>query len=256
MSKRLIITLTVAFISVLGAAGGASAVESTTTTTTTDSAQTKVQAARITEIKARGDQEINRRLASLDKLKAFIGSAGKLSSDEKATLTQYVASIRGDLVTLQAKLAAETTLDAVKSDAKSIVASYRVYAFVVPKVHILTLANDQQAVEVKLQSVATKLAQRIATLKTASTDVTSMETTLVDMNAKIASSQAITSGIITKIDPLLPTDYNSDHTILQGYNTQLKTAHQNTVEARKDAGTIVDALQKLESTSSDSTTKQ
>ena len=196
---------------------------------------------------AKGDQEIARRLTSLGKLTNLINSATRLTSTDKATLTSEVSSTVSGLDAIKMKLDAETTVDGAHTDVQSIFDEYRVYALVLPKVHLIKTADDLAVVQAKLSDAASKLQQRLATLKSEGKDVTGLETTLADMNAKLAAAQTVASLQATIIN-LQPSDYNSDHNVLSGYNAQFKAARANLVSARQDAETIVQGIRSLEGT--------
>ena len=194
---------------------------------------------------SKGDQEIARRLTTLGTLTAKINAASKLSASDKTYLLNEVSTEVSNLTTLKAKLDAETTLAAARTDAQSIVSDYRVYALIVPKIQLIKTADDQLVTEGKLTALATKLQSRITAAKTAGKDVTALQTKLTDMTTQITNAQAISSSIETKVLALQPSDYNSNHTILSGDEAQLKTAHTDNLAAYNDAKSIVSLLKNL-----------
>lgn len=200
---------------------------------------------RVTVIKSKADQEITRRLNQLGKLQSLIANAQKLSTADKTALSGEVSNTVSGLTSLKTKIDADTDLATLKTDVQAIFAEYRVYALVMPKVRLIRTADDQQAAEAKLQTLAGKLQTRIASAKANGKDVTTLQTQLDDLNAKVAAAQSISAGVEQKVLPLQPTDYNSDHGILSGYQSQLKTAHQDNQAAFQDAKAIVQALKKL-----------
>ncbi len=200
---------------------------------------------RLANIKSKGDSEISRRLTTLNTLSSKISSYTKTSASDKQALTAEVTAEINGLTALKTKLDAETTVAAAASDVSSMVTEYRVYALLVPKVALIKTADDQQAVEAKLQAMASKLQTRITAAKTAGTDVTAMQASLDDLNAKVTAAVAISSSVEQKVLALQPNDYNSDHTVLGGYRDQLKTAHSDNLAAYADAKSIVTALKNL-----------
>lgn len=206
---------------------------------------TTAQQERLTVIKTKGDQEISRRLSELNKLAAVISSATKLSSTDKTTLSNEVSTTVSGLTALKTTLDNETTLEAAKTDVQSIVNEYRVYVLVVPKVHLLKVADDQLAAAAKLTDAATKLQARLTSLKTSGKDVTTLQTALDDMTTSVATAQKIASSIESGVINLQPSDYNSDHTLLTGDSAQLKTAHTALVQARKDAEIVFEGIKAL-----------
>jgi hypothetical protein len=223
---------------------GAAAADSTKTTASTSSSAASQQQ-RLQAIITKGDQEITRRLTTLGTLSTKINAATKLSASDKATLTSEVSTTTSGLTTLKATLDADTTVSAAHTDAESIYTEYRVYALVVPKVALVKVADDQQVVQGKLSDLSVKLQARITADQQAGKDVTSLQNALNDMKAKTTAAAAISSSIETSVINLQPTDYNSNHELLSGDNTQLKTAHSDDMTATADAKTIVTGLKAL-----------
>lgn len=213
---------------------------STNAATTTANEKAKLQ-----NVITKGDQEIARRLTSLATLTGKINAATKLTSSDKATLTAEVTTTISGLNTLKAQLDGETTLAAAHADAQSIYTEYRVYALVAPKIALVKVADDQQVVEQKLQTLIQKLQTRLNAAKAKGKDVSALETTLADMTSKVNASLSVSSSVQAKVIGLQPTDYNNDHAILSGDSAQLKTAHTDNVAAYQDAKQIVTGLKGL-----------
>lgn len=191
-------------------------------------------------IQAKGDSEIARRLKTLNTLDSKVNSAVKLTAGDKSSLTSQVNSEISGLTALKTKLDGETTLAGAVTDAKSIISDYRVYALIVPKVMLIKTADDQQAVQAKLTDLSGKLKTRLDSAS--GKDVSSLQTSLNDLNSQVAAASAISSSVETKVLPLQPTDYDSDHTLLTGYRQQLQTAHSDDQAAINDAKTIISGL--------------
>lgn len=209
------------------------------TGTPTGSAETNQT--RLTNLKTRGSAEIDRRLTTLAKLTSLISSSPKLSTTEKSTLSTEVNNEISGLNTLKTKLNADTDLARARTDVQSIYSEYRVYALIVPKIHLLNVASAELVNDDKLTTLAGKLQTRITDATKNSSNI-SLQISLEDMKTKIAAAQGLASGVLTKVDPLQPSDYNSDHAILSGQRDKLQTAHQDNVAAYNDAKTIVNGL--------------
>lgn len=217
---------------------------STSITPTTDTASS-VQAQHLQNIITKGDQEINRRLTTLSTLTTKINNATKLTPTDQTTLSNEVSSTTSGLQSLETQLNGDTTVTTAHTDAEDIYTEYRVYALVAPKVNIIKVADDQQAVEAKLTALAQDLSTRITTEQQAGKDVTTLQSELADMNTKIAAAKAISSNIESVVINLQPSDYNSNHDVLLGDNTQLQTAHTDNAAALNDAKEIVSALKSM-----------
>jgi hypothetical protein len=214
-------------------------------TAASTSNQTTTQQQHLATIKQKGTAEINRRLTQLGKLNSVISSATHLTASDKSYLEAEVNTEVSGLTDLETTLNGETALAAAITDAKSIYTEYRVFALVTPKVWLVKTADDQQSVEAKLGTLEGKLQTRINIDQTAGKSVTTLQTSLSDMNTQITNSQTISSAVETAVLPLQPADYNTDTSVLSGYNTKLKTAHGDNVTAYNDAKTIVTGLKSL-----------
>lgn len=193
-------------------------------------------------LQARAKAEINRRLSKLRQLSAVLSGDTRLSASDKAMLTTEVQTEINGLIALQNKVDADTDIATARIDAQSIYTEYRVYALVLPKMWLVRAANDQIAVEAKLNTLVGKLQTRINQAKGKGKDVASLQSSLNDMITQITNAQKISSDVAQKVLPLQPTDYNNDHTVLSGYLAQLKTAHADNKAAANDAKTIVQGL--------------
>lgn len=224
----------------------ASAVTTATTTNTAAStraaAATAAQQARLQRIISRGNLEIERRLVTLNTLITKINSATKLTSSDAATLKSTVSGDITTLNTLKTQLDADTTVTAATADATSIITNYRVYLLVVPQVNLIKAADDQQVAEGKLSALATKLQSRINAKQQQGTSVTTLQADLVALNSKTAAAQTVSSNIETTVIKLVPSDYNSNHSVLSGDRNQLVNAQANIKAAEAEAQTIITQL--------------
>jgi len=222
------------------AAGGSATTSPNGSSTTGTTNQQRLQ-----NIINKGNEEITRRLTTLNTLTNKIDAATHLTASDKTTLSNEVSSTVSGLTTLKSQLDADTVLSQAKTDAESIYTEYRVYALVAPKVNLIKVADDQQVVEADLTTMAQKLQTRITAEQQAGKDVTTLQTELNDMTSMTNAAQAISSNIESTVINLQPSDYNSNHALLLGDNTQLKTAHLDNAAAYKDAKDIVSGLKNL-----------
>lgn len=236
--KYVIRTIIIATLGVSLVAGSAAFAETLPATTQT-------QQQRLTTIKEKGNEEITRRITALSKLSSVLQSAQKLTASDKTALTSEVTSATSGLTTLKTQLDNETTLDGAKTDVQNIASEYRVFALVMPKVHLIKIADDQAVAETALTNAAAKLQTRLTSLQSSGKDVSALLTTLADMTTNITNAQKISTSVQSSVISLQPTDYNKDHGVLQGYNAQLKTAHADLVKARQDAEVIVKGIAAL-----------
>ncbi len=211
----------------------------------TEPAKSPVANATLQRIISRGDGEINRRLATLANLNGIINTSTHLTSADKVSLQTEVNSTISNLTTLKSKLDAETTIANARNDTKSIATEYRVFALVMPKIHLIKVADDIQSTDSQLETLSSKLQTRITSAQSSGKDVSTLQKELPDLNAKIAAAQNIAGNAEAKVIMLEPTDYNTDHHVLNDYSTQLKTAKGDNLAAYADAKTMTSQLKSL-----------
>jgi len=216
-----------------------------TASATSDSSSSSTDSQRLSNIKTKGDAEINRRLAALGTLSTKISNATKLTSADKSTLLGEVTAEISGLTALKAKLDAETTVSAAAADVQNMVTEYRVYALIVPKIQFVRMADNQQVVQSKLTALATKLQTRITAAQTAGKDVALLQQQLTQLQSIVSAAGVVSSSVEAKVIVLQPSDYNSDHSTLSGYNEQLKSVHQQNQTAYDLAKTMVSELKAL-----------
>lgn len=211
----------------------------TPTTTSTNDKQL------LSNIIAKGNKEIARRVSALNSVLVKITSDTRLSASDKTTLTNQVKTELSNLETLRTKLDAETTVAGARADVQSIVNEYRVFSLVFPKIWLIRTADDQMVSEARLATLITKFQTRLNAAKSKGKNVAAIQETLSDMQTKVANAQAISSSVQQKVIALQPSDFNTDHAILNGDQAQLKDAHADIQAAMADAQTIIKGIRSL-----------
>lgn len=196
-------------------------------------------------LKKRSLSEIDRRLKSLSGIMTKITSLKKLSETQKSTLSTQVQTEITNLTALRAKIEADTDLETLKTDAKSIVSSYRIYALFIPKIHILTGAEATLSAIEKMSSAQAELNSRADAAATAGADTTEIETLLTTMQALITSATTNVNAAITTVTPLTPDGYPANKTGLESARESLKKARENLMEAYKTAKEITKLLRQI-----------
>jgi hypothetical protein len=210
--------------------------------------------ASMTQLKARADKEISRRIEALTKLLSRIAEFKKLSASQKSSLSVQVQAEIDKLTTLKAKIAADTDLTTLKADVQSIVDAYRIYALFMPKIQILGAADRLQITADAMSSHAATLETKITEKQTAGQNVTELQTLLADMNAKIANAKTQAQNAITTVTPLTPEGYPGNKTQLQSAQQMIVTGIKDLNTARQDARKIIVGLMKLGKTAKPSVT--
>lgn len=231
----------------LGASAGANARTGSTT------AGTKVSAAltaRIEKGKARAKEEIARRVAALGELGDKVNAMARVSAEMKSSIAATVQSQIAALSSLQAKIEADTDIDMLKADIKSIGESYRIFMLILPQGRITTAADSIHITAGTLSTLAGKLGVRITDAQAKGKDVATANTLLADMNVKITSAKEQADAAVALTATLKPD--NGDKAVmdankksLKDAQAKLKAAREDLKAARKAAGDIVKSLKEM-----------
>lgn len=114
-----------------------------------------------------------------------------------------------------------------------------------PKIHILTAADELDNLSEKLSTIAAKLETRIDEAKAKGADVTTLSSLLADMKSKISNAQTQAQNARNAVLPLTPNGYPGNVIILKTARTMLLTGRKDLQTARKDANTVVQGLKAL-----------
>jgi hypothetical protein len=199
---------------------------------------------------ARGDKEIDRRITALNALSTRIGEMVKLSASEKTSFQASITAQVNTLTTLKAKIDADTDATVLKTDVKSITDSYRIFALILPQGRLMAAADRASTIASSLTTISGKLQVRISDAQTAGNNVSAMQTSLADMNAKIADANTQATAATNAVISLQPDNGNatvaaSNKAALQASRADIKTATSDLTTARNDAQSIIKALEAL-----------
>ena len=203
----------------------------------------KTETARIDQIRAKANQEIDRRIASLEKLKARIGQMKRISESQKTALSATVTAQITALQTLKTKIAADTALEALKADTKSITDSYRIYALIMPQIEVLAAADRLGTLIDTMTAVGAKLQTQITQAKTAGKDVSRLETALAEYTGKIADAKVEAQAAISGVIGLTPdqgdkTKAEANQQALKDARAKIKAGEQSLKAARQSIENI------------------
>ncbi|MCL4415638.1 MAG: hypothetical protein M1324_01560 [Patescibacteria group bacterium] len=212
-----------------------------------------IQNDKVANLKQRADTEIERRLTSLQNLITKINNLKRISGDQKSSLTTQIQSQITELTNLRTKIDADSDLATLKTDVKSIVGSYRIYALFMPKVHILATADIILETSDKTSELTNKLQLRIDQAKTEGKDVIVIQASLADMQAKIADAKKQAQSAIDTVTPLTPDGFPGNKATLQNARKMLQTGREDLHVARTDAQKIINGLKTFKSSTGTNT---
>ncbi|MFA6006188.1 MAG: hypothetical protein WC764_00425 [Candidatus Paceibacterota bacterium] len=218
------------------------------------SATPALAATQLETVIARSDKQIDARIADLNTLMARVQEMKNVSADQKTSIAADVQNNVGELTALKAKIDADTELATAREDEKSILGSYRVYALIIPRGHLIAAADRIATLVGMMTTLSGKLQTRINEAQTAGKDVTALQTALTDLNAKLADASIQASAAINYVAPLVPD--NGDKAVAKANQAALKSARADIKvgtsdlhDARKDIETIMKGLKAFNKTS-------
>jgi hypothetical protein len=154
--------------------------------------------------KAEVTARIELRLKALSGYDATLSKAQRLTDDHEKTLDSLVEKDIAGLTELKVKVAAETTREAVRADAASMINDYRVFLLVGPQVR-LTVAGDAQAAAIaKLREAHGKLAAAVADAKAKGADTAAAEQDLVEMDRAVTAAATAIDGKVAALLAVRP----------------------------------------------------
>lgn len=214
------------------------------------SVQARTAEEKMVQAKARAKQELERRIAGLNKLIVRLGDAKRVSADAKASLTADVNAQISALTALNTKIQGETATSTLKTDIQSITGSYRIYALIIPKGHILAAADRIKVTADLMTSAAAKLRTGIDKAKSAGKDVASLEAQYADLLSKTADAKVQADAAIALVTPLKPdlknnVVFEANKKALQEARAKLRAGSAALKTARDDAHKILTSLKQM-----------
>ncbi|MGH6656549.1 MAG: hypothetical protein ACRDVE_15260 [Actinocrinis sp.] len=183
------------------------------------------------------DARIDGRLQTLHALNTAIGSATRLASADRSTLSSLIGSDISGLTALRTKVGGETTVAGVRADETAMVDVYRVYMLVAPKVRLATVFDIEATAGGTLQRVHDKLAARLA--KQSGGGSADEKARLADLQSQIQAAQQAASGKVAALLAIQPSpDATAIRSALSPLVTAAKSARRDLVQARDDAKTL------------------
>jgi hypothetical protein len=244
--KRLVISISsLTAIAALLFVPVAAIVTTTQNSTTNITASSTTDAQKLAVNQAKGAKEIARRLVSLNELITKINTDTRLSALNKVSLIAEVNAEIDGLNNLSITIKNETVLANVRTELKNLINDYRVYALILPKVHLVITADSQLITAAKLSDLTIKLQVAITAGAAAGKDVNALQVQLSGMITKIITAQAVANTLEPVILDLKPVDYNGDHTIVKSYLDQLKASHAKLVAAAITGKNMLTAIKAL-----------
>ncbi|HEX5590340.1 MAG TPA: hypothetical protein VFX65_08645 [Candidatus Limnocylindrales bacterium] len=188
----------------------------------------------VANYQAVGFCEIDRRLATIDRLGSAIEDARALTDDHQRALEQILDDAATGLRELRAEIEADASLAELREDIRSIFEDFRIYVLVVRQVWLVVAADTVDAAGAALGETGADLAVLIERAEAAGQDVTEAVEHHAAMEAAVAAALAAVDGVADDVLPLTPADWN-DGTA----GPILRAARQAIADARADLRTAM-----------------
>jgi len=204
------------------------------------SASTSLGARALTEIKANAASAISLRLSALTTAISAVNNNVWLTSSDKSTLLNTLDGDQSNLTALAPKIQADTTIPQARTDAQSIVLTYRVFALAIPQVR-LSAATDDIIGGALVRLGENRLSGLLSGVDS-SKDTPAVQALMSDLANRIQTVTTATSGLSASILALTPAEYDANYTLLSAPRQTLVTSGYNLGEARNDIETVVGDL--------------
>jgi hypothetical protein len=198
----------------------------------------------VPNLQAFGFCEIDRRLATLDRLGGLVDEAGALTDAHKAALTTILDGAQTGLTALRAEVGADTTVADLRTDIRRIYTDFRVYVLDARQVRLVRGDDRVGAAADRLDAAVTRLTDAIAQAKAKGKDVTEAQGHLDAMVAAIAKARDEVAGDADAILAQTPAAWNAGTAkpILDAARASLSAAHTDLRTAASEARAVLAAL--------------
>ncbi|QQG47849.1 MAG: hypothetical protein HY044_02040 [Candidatus Woesebacteria bacterium] len=178
----------------------------------------------------RADQEIERRITSLNNLITRIQAMKKISDSQKSAFLSQIQSEITSLTNLKAKIDADTDPEILLTDKKSILTEYRVYWLFIPKFRIVASADRILEISDDLSALVTKIQKLIDSAKQKNgKDISSTNSIISEIQTKLIDAKTQAQNAIDTVSNLTPdggdaSKMSANTQALQSARSMLKNA--------------------------------
>lgn len=245
MNRKIRLTLIAAASGTALVAAGfvpAAFADSSTPSPTPSPTKTAAPHKTLAEVQAAGATHTSDRISSLNKAIAKYTADKGLTASDKTTILGTLNTDLTEITALATKIAGDTTLTEAKADYKSIYATYRVYAVVLPQSRYAKDADTALGTTIpKLTAVQQRLSTRLSG-KASAKSTAALQADLSDMTTQLAKATNAATGVSAAALAVTPAQFNSNHSVLDSAKQSVATIAAALKQARSDAASIRAAL--------------
>lgn len=213
----------------------------------------------IDAVKQRADDEIAKRIEALTALQQRVGQMTQLSEEDKANLSQELATQIASLSSLRDSISSTVATSTLKTDVQSITKSFRTFALTVPKGAITAAAGRIDSLVGDMQTIGAKLKTLVDNAAASGADVSSAQSAYDDFVAKLADAQSQADAARAEIADLQADNgdedvYKSNVAALKDAQSKIQAANTTLKDARTDITSIRKTLAGVQASASQEST--
>ncbi|NIA25074.1 MAG: hypothetical protein GWP04_05845 [Gammaproteobacteria bacterium] len=164
----------------------------------------------VDRIKERAQHAIDRRLATIDRLRTALNEKGHATSAHKADLFVDLNEAKAGLRTLSREIDAANTIDQLRVLVPKIATDFRIYLVLAPKVHEVIAADTAVwAVNNPATNVYEKLSALVDRADQAGYDVTEAQAALQEMQTHMTKAEAYAAPVPNQVIDLEASDWEN-----------------------------------------------
>ncbi len=209
---------------------------------------------RLTRLREVGSHMVTQRQNVLAKLRTRVQADTVISATDKSTLLAMIDAAVSGLGQFTTKFTADTTLDTLKTDVKSLPEQTRDYLVVIPQVEGLLAADRLQTVVTKVSGTAAAIQNQIITLKSAGRITAELESALATYQTALSSAAQNITSAKQSFQAMKVSDVNGSKSLAQTGRSALQATRKDLSSASLALKTAIKHLQSSASSSAPITT--
>jgi hypothetical protein len=181
----------------------------------------------------------------ISKLTAAISKVNSDSSLSSSARSSILGTLNGDLSgmkTVEAKVAADTSLGQATADYKTIFTDYRVYSVAIPQARIVAAADHATSVDIPRLTKAQARLSTVLAGKDKSKSTPALQADLSDATNEITKASSTFGNLASSALAVTPAAYNSNRGVLKSLKSSLTTARAALKQARTDLKDVATAV--------------
>ncbi len=202
---------------------------------------------RLASAKEKANREIDRRIENLNTLIRRVNGMERLSASQRQSLASIIQAEITALTSLKAQIMGATNVETLRGYLEMVKKTHRIYALVMPQVQILAAGERVLRLSTEMGKFSVKLDARIQEGKALGSDVSRLESTLVDFKKKLAGAEekaraAMEAVLLLKSDGGDELKHKANQAALKEARGNIKAAESELRSARKSAEGILKGI--------------